>query len=309
MNMQLIAKLSLLLATLIWGSSFIIMKDALDDITTFYLLAVRFTGAFILLGLVFWKKWKQINKQVIAAGFIMGTALIAAYAFQTFGLIETTPGKNAFLTAGYCILVPFLFWMISGTRPDKFNVLAAILCIAGIGLVALDDQLTIGRGDLLTLVCCIFYALHIVVSAQFTRTMDVMLLTIGQFFFAAVWSWALALLFEPPLAAATMGTEIWLVLGYLCVFATAGALGLQTFGLKYTSPSAGALILSLESVFGVIFSILVGAEVITIRLLAGFAVIFIAIVVSETKLEFLFERKNGKKKRAPEYRARMNDKQ
>lgn len=304
MNMQIVAKLSLLLATLIWGSSFIIMKDALDDITTFYLLAIRFTGAFVLLGIVFWKKWKHVDKKVILAGFVMGTALIAAYAFQTFGLIETTPGKNAFLTAGYCILVPFLFWVISGVRPDKFNVLAAVLCIVGIGLVALDANLTIGRGDLLTLVCCVFYALHIIVSAQFTRTMDVMLLTIGQFFFAALWSWVLAFLFEPPLAVTEMGMEIWLVLGYLCLFATAGALGLQTFGLKYTAPSAGALILSLESVFGVIFSIMVGAEAVTVRLMIGFAIIFFAIVVSETKLEFLY-----KKKRAPRYRARMNEKQ
>ena len=88
MNQQLVAKLALLLATLIWGSSFIIMKDALDDITTYYLLAIRFTGAFVLLGIVFWKKWKHINKEVIIAGFIMGTALIAAYAFQTFGLMD-----------------------------------------------------------------------------------------------------------------------------------------------------------------------------------------------------------------------------
>jgi drug/metabolite transporter (DMT)-like permease len=301
-NQQLVAKLALLLATLIWGSSFIIMKDALDDITTYYLLAIRFTGAFVLLGIVFWKKWKHINKEVIIAGLIMGTALIAAYAFQTFGLMDTTPGKNAFLTAGYCILVPFLFWGIAGSRPDKFNVIAAVLCIVGIGLVALDDNLSVGRGDLLTLVCCVFYALHIVVSAKFTRTMDVMLLTIGQFFFAAMWSWVLAFLFEPPLIVSEMSTEIWMVLGYLCVFATAGALGLQTFGLKYTSPSAGALILSLESVFGVIFSIMVGAEEVTARLLIGFAVIFFAIVVSETKLEFL-----QNKKTAPEYRARLND--
>ena len=304
MNQQLVAKLALLLATLIWGSSFIIMKDALDDITTYYLLAIRFTGAFVLLGIVFWKKWKHINKEVIIAGFIMGTALIAAYAFQTFGLMDTTPGKNAFLTAGYCILVPFLFWGIAGSRPDKFNVIAAVLCIVGIGLVALDDNLSVGRGDLLTLVCGVFYALHIVVSAKFTRSMDVMLLTIGQFFFAAMWSWVLAFLFEPPLIISEMSTEIWMVLGYLCVFATAGALGLQTFGLKYTSPSAGALILSLESVFGVIFSIMVGAEDVTARLLIGFAVIFFAIVVSETKLEFL-----QNKKTAPEYRARLNEKE
>ncbi len=303
-NMPLLAKLALLLATIIWGSSFIIMKDALDDITTFYLLAVRFTGAFILLGIVFWKKWKYINKQVMFAGLVMGTLLIAAYAVQTFGLAETTPGKNAFLTAGYCILVPFLFWLISGTKPDKYNVSAAVLCVVGIGLVALDDNLSIGRGDLLTLVCCIFYALHIIVSAQFTRTMDVMLLTVGQFFFAAIWSWSMAFLFEPRMNVVAMNMEIWLILGYLCVFATAGAIGLQTFGLKYTSPSSSALILSLESVFGVIFSIMVGAEVVTVRLLIGFVVVFIAIVVSETKLEFL-----QKKKARTEYRAQLNEKE
>ncbi|MBQ3508558.1 MAG: DMT family transporter [Peptococcaceae bacterium] len=297
-----IARLALLLATLIWGSSFIIMKDALDNIGTFFLLAVRFTGACILLAIVFFKKLKKLNKEVVKAGFVMGTALITAYILQTFGLAETTPGKNAFLTAGYCILVPFMFWAVAGTRPDRYNIIAAVLCIAGIGLVALDDNLTMGRGDVLTLMCCAFYALHIIVSARYTQTYDVMLLTLLQFFFAALWSSLLCVLFEPVPAVAEIPPYTWFSLGYLCVFATAGALLMQTYGLKYTSPSAGALILSLESVFGVIFSIMVGAEAVTARLLLGFAVIFVAIVISETKLEFLL-----KKKHPPKYKARMND--
>ena len=297
-----IARLALLLATLIWGSSFIIMKDALDNIGTFFLLAVRFTGACILLAIVFFKKLKKLNKEVVKAGFVMGTALITAYILQTFGLAETTPGKNAFLTAGYCILVPFMFWAVAGTRPDRYNIIAAVLCMAGIGLVALDDNLTMGRGDVLTLMCCAFYALHIIVSARYTQTYDVMLLTLLQFFFAALWSSLLCVLFEPVPAVAEIPPYTWFSLGYLCVFATAGALLMQTYGLKYTSPSAGALILSLESVFGVIFSIMVGAEAVTARLLLGFAVIFVAIVISETKLEFLL-----KKKHPPKYKARMND--
>ena len=297
-----LARLALLLATIIWGSSFIIMKDALDNIGTFFLLAVRFTGACILLAIVFFRKLKKIRKDVVIAGFWMGTALIAAYILQTFGLAETTPGKNAFLTAGYCILVPFLFWAAAGTRPDRYNIAAAVLCIAGIGLVALDANLTMGRGDILTLMCCVFYALHIVISARYTQVYDVMLLTLLQFFFAAMWSSLLCFFFEPVPPLASIPPYTWFSLAYLCVFATAGALGLQTFGLKYTSPSAGALILSLESVFGVIFSIMVGAESVTLRLLTGFVVIFVAIVISETKLEFLF-----KKKHAPKYTVRMND--
>ena len=297
-----IAKLALLLATIIWGSSFIVMKDALDNIGTFFLLAVRFTGACLLLAIVFFKKLKKLNKEVVKAGFVMGTALIAAYILQTFGLAEPTPGKNAFLTAGYCILVPFLFWAAAGTRPDCYNIAAAVMCIAGIGLVALDDNLTMGRGDILTLMCCVFYALHIIVSARYTQTFDVMLLTLLQFFFAALWSSVLCLIFEPLPAMAEVPPYTWFSLAYLCVFATAGALWLQTYGLKYTEPSAGALILSLESVFGVLFSVMMGAEAVTPRLLLGFAVIFIAIVVSETKLEFLY-----KKKHPPKYKARMNE--
>ena len=286
-----LAKLALLMATIIWGSSFFMMKDALDDLGTFYLLAMRFTGACILLAIVFFPKFKQLNIQCVKAGFCMGTALIAAYGVQTLGLMDTTPGKNAFLTAGYCIMVPFMYWIIAGKKPDRYNLLAAVICIVGIGMVSLDSNLTMGRGDFLTIVCGFFYGLHIIISARFTQKFDVMLLTICQFFFAALWSWVIGGIFEtaPDFAAMQMSTIV--VIAYLSVFATAGALGLQTFGLKYTEPSAGALILSLEAVFGVLFSVMVGAEAMTVRLFIGFSIIFVAIVISETKLDFLSKKR------------------
>jgi drug/metabolite transporter (DMT)-like permease len=286
-----LAKLALLLATIIWGSSFIIMKDALDNIGTFFLLAVRFTGACLLLAVLFWKKLRLLNGYYIKAGFVMGSMLLAAYAVQTFGLAETTPGKNAFLTAGYCVMVPFLYWFVAGKRPDRYNISAAVLCVLGIGLVSLDSNLTMGRGDVLTIACGLFYALHIIVSARYTQGSDVMLLTISQFFFAAIWSWVLFLICEPIPVLDSVPVATWLSLAYLCVFATAGALWMQMYGLKYTAPAAGALILSLEAVFGVIFSVALGAETVTPRLLLGFAIIFVAVVVSETKLEFLQKKK------------------
>lgn len=295
---SVVAKLALLTATIIWGSSFIVMKDTLDDIGTFFLLAVRFTGSCILLAVVFWRKMRLLNMYYIKAGFVMGSLLLAAYGVQTLGLAETTPGKNAFLTAGYCVMVPFLYWLIAGRKPDRYNILAAVLCIVGIGLVSLDSRLSMGRGDLLTVACGLFYGLHIIVSARYTQGADVMLLTIGQFFFAALWSWVLSLCLETTPVLQSIPVDTWLRLAYLCVFATAGALGLQTFGLKYTAPAAGALILSLEAVFGVLFSVLLGAEAVTPRLLLGFAVIFAAIVVSETKLEFLQKKKAVEKPQA-----------
>lgn len=286
-NMERLAKLALLTATLIWGSSFIIMKDALDDIGTFFLLTFRFAGATLILGIIFIRKLKNINGYIVRGGFMMGSTLILAYIVQTFGLAETTPGKNAFLTAGYCIMVPFFYWAMGGKRPDRFNITAAVMAIVGIGLVALDGDLTMGRGDFLTVCCGVFYALNIIESAKYTQKGDVILLTIMQFFWAAVISGICFLIFEPLNSVGAIPTSTWLRLGYLCAFATAAALGCQTFGLKYVQPAAGSLILSLESVFGVLFSVLFGAEVLSLRIATGFVVIFIAIVISETKLSFL----------------------
>ena len=132
-----LAKPMLILAPIIWGSSFVVMKHSLDSFTPFYLLAFRFTAAAIVLGLVFWKSWKVMDRQYFKAGAIIGTFLFLAYAFQTFGLDRTTSGKNAFLTAVYCVIVPFLYWLIARKRPDRYNILAAVVCIVGIGLVSL----------------------------------------------------------------------------------------------------------------------------------------------------------------------------
>lgn len=282
----LLGKLALLTATLIWGSSFLVMKSALDDIDTCYLLAIRFTGAFILLAIIFYSRLKQLNWTYIINGFWMGTWLISAYIIQTVGLIYTTPGKNAFLTATYCVLVPFFFWFLTKEKPDIFNIAAALLCIMGIGFVSLGKDFSIGFGDILSIICGIFYAIHIVISAKYTKgKVDVILLTIVQFFFAALWSWGGGLLFEE--FPTDMSNSAWFSLAYLSIFATAIALCCQMVGIQKTSPAVASLILSLEAVFGVLFSVLAGAESISLQLIIGFVLIFLAIMVSETKLEFI----------------------
>ena len=138
-------------ATLIWGSTFFIMKDTLDDVDLMFLLAFRFTFAAVLLALVFWRRWKGIDPSYWWRGGLMGVFLFAAYAVQNYGLMDTTPGKNAFFTAVYCVIVPFLYWAVDRARPDRFNVLAAALCVAGIGFVSWDGGLAFTMGDALTL--------------------------------------------------------------------------------------------------------------------------------------------------------------
>lgn len=278
-------RLALLTAALIWGSSFFIMKNTVDVFPTFLLLGMRFTIGCLVLGVIFFKRLKKVTKRAILRGSILGALLFVAYTVQTLGLIQTTPGKNAFLTAVYCVLVPFVAWIASKKRPDKYNWLAAIMCLAGIGLVSLTGQMNIGIGDSLTLIGGIFYAIHMVAVGAFGQDDDPVTLTIIQFAAAAV-LFAIVSLSSETLPQG-VPTEAWGGLMYLAVFATAGALLLQNVGQKYTPPAAAAILLSLESVFGVLFSVVFYGEALTIRLICGFLLIFASVLISETKLSFL----------------------
>ncbi len=279
------AKLALFGAALIWGSSFLIVKNSMDIMKPHVLLAIRFTIGGILLSVIFHKKLKQLNKDYFIKGGILGLCLFVAYSIQTIGITDTTPGKNAFLTAIYCVLVPFLYWIVDKKRPDGYNFAAAFISIIGIGLVSLNGKLSIRMGDAFSLVSGLFYAIHMIAIAKFTRKRDPVLLTILQFGFAAVFAWIVALFFEEPPKQWSMGTIAGLL--YLAVFATAIALLLQNVGQKYTKPAPAAIILSLESVFGVLFSVIFYHEKVTLKLFIGFLLIFLSVIISETKLSFL----------------------
>lgn len=281
MRKKAIGNLSLIAATLIWGSSFVIMKDTVEDIPTFYLLAVRFISAAVLLAAFGFKSLKMLDKKCLVHGAVLGALLLAAYAFQTFGLKVSTPGKNAFLTTIYCIVVPFLYWAISGRRPDKYNICAAIMCLAGIGLLSLERDFSINYGDCLTLVGGFFFACHIVALAKATEKYPVLLVTILQFLTAGLISFGCALLFEE--FPEKIPGEAIASLTYLTVFATAGSLLLQSIGQKYTHPSTAAVLLTLESVFGAAISLVLGRDQPSVKLFAGFIVIFIAVLISEQK--------------------------
>ena len=283
-----LAKAALVLATIIWGGSFVVLKNAITTMPPYFVLGVRSLIATVILSIVFWKRFKKTNRTYLWEGGIMGGLLFVAFAFQTNGLMETTPGKNAFLTSVYCVLVPFFYWMFTRIRPDRYNILAALLCIIGIGFVALrGESLSAGgeliaTGDILTLISGIFYALHIVFVAKFASGKDIILLTIIQFVVYSVLSWGMFFLLEKAPESISLTEGISLL--YLGVFATAIALLLQNIGQKFTPPSQAAVILSLEGGLGVAFSIVFYHELLTIRLIIGFALIFASVLISETKL-------------------------
>lgn len=294
MSKGFLGRLALFGTAFIWGTSFVILKTTLDSIGALWVLAIRFTVSTLLLGLFAGKKLKKMDRRSFKGSVGMGLCLAVAYIVQTYGLMYTTPGKNAFLTATYCVLVPFMAWGVYKRKPDVSNIAAAFLCITGIGFVSLSGAGTgVNTGDILTLVCGVFYALQIIMMEQYVSDSDALSVSVIQFGTAALLCWAGALLFEaPPLS---VPGSAWLSIGYLSVMCTAVCFFLQAWGMQYTPPSTSAVIMTLESVFGTLISVVFYNEPMTGKLLLGFALIFAAVLISETKPR-LFQRKSDEVK-------------
>ena len=276
-------RLMLVLAPVIWGLSFVIMKDSVQVIPPAQLIGVRFLCAGVLLGVVFFKRVRAtFCRDMLVRGAILGTLLFLAFWFQTIGVANTTPGKNAFLTATYVVLVPFGWWIIARRRPGIHNLVAAVLCLAGIGFVSLDSDLTASYGDLMTLVGAVWFAVHMIYVAKFSEGRDMVVLTVYQFFAMGIWGTLIGLVTEPLPALSSITGGFIGEMVYLIVFASCAALLFQNVAQAHVPPAQASLLLSLEAVFGVLFSVLIYGEQISIRLIVGFILVFVAIVVSET---------------------------
>lgn len=288
--------LGLLLTTMIWGSAFVTMKNSVELLEPTFLLAVRFTIAAIALVLVFFKNLKHASKDSIGCGLILGVFLELSYLFQTYGIKYTTASKNAFITTLYVIIVPFLHWIVSKRCPTKKNILAAVLAVIGLGLLTLEGEMGINIGDLLTLVCGFCFALHMVYIDKFTEKHDPIFLTIVQIAVVAACNWLLVPVLDGAGAynfGALFNTELIMSLLYLAIFSTMVGFLLQNVCQKYLSANTSALLLSLESVFGVLFSVLLLDEVLGGKMLLGCVLMFLAIVVSELHINLPGKETNG----------------
>ncbi len=277
-------KLMLLAATVIWGIAFVVMKDSVDVLPPAQLIGVRFLLTGLLMAAVFHRRLRgSLNRGFLGAGAVLGLVTFLAFWVQTVGLADTTPGKNAFLTATYCVIVPFMLWALTRKAPTVANVAAAVLCVAGIGLVSVAaGTFTVGFGDLMTLLCAVFFAAQIIAIARFSQRYDVLGLTVYQFLFGGALGMVIGATTEPaPALSAVISPDFLFNLFYLVVFASGVCYLFQNVGLAHVAPAQGSLLLSLESVFGVLASVLLYGEVVTGRMMVGFALIFAAILLSE----------------------------
>lgn len=282
-------KVALLLTTMIWGGSFVVLKDTLSALPPSWLLAIRFLLAGLITTVVFWRSLRDnLDGSHLLAGAIIGVTGGAAYLVQNIGLVSTTPAKNAFLTATYCAMVPFVYWAIGRGRPHWNNLAAALLCVCGTFLVTLGGaaggiaNLSMGQGDVLSLVGAFFFAVNIVAISVFAPAHDALTLSVVQLYVFGLFSAAAALVLgEPVPPAATFTPEVIAKLAYVILLATVFAIIMQNTAQAHVESAQTALLMSFESVFGVIFSIVFYHEQVTVPMLMGFGLIFAAILVSE----------------------------
>lgn len=270
---------------MIWGFSFVVMKDVVEVFPPAWLLGIRFVSAGVILLACLWKRVRtRISVKLVGAGMVLGALDFGGFFTQTVGLQTISPGVNAFLTATYCVIVPFLWWLLAHRKPRWTNIGAAIIAIAGIWLVSVTDSnahVSLGFGEAMTLLCAVFFAFHMVYVSKFSRLYDVLVLTVVQFIAEGCFGLIMGAGTEVFPAASLITPMVIAQMAFLVVFASIIAFGIQNISLAFVPPAQASLILCLESVFGVLFSVLLYGEVLTTRLVVGFVLIFIAILMSE----------------------------
>lgn len=273
-------KTALFFTAMLWGSTFAIGKIAAEAFSASFIIALRFSVASIALLFASYPLWRLMNKVYIKDGIGMGITLFLSYMFQVIGLtMDTSPGKSAFLCTTYSVMVPFLHWGITKERPRLKHILCVFICLAGIGILSLQGDMSMTMGDIMTLLSGVPCAVNLVQSSIACRDKDPLLLTTIELWTVTVLAWMCVFASNTFPKVYPIGAVGGIV--YLGLIATALCLFLQSYGLKYENPSIGGMILSLESVFGVIFSVIIYHEQITMRMLLGFVVIFVAIAVSQ----------------------------
>lgn len=283
-KLELISCFGLLIVTIIWGFAFVVVKSSLDYIPPTYMLAFRFTVAGVVLGVIFIKKLIRVTKDELLHGALIGASLFLAEMFQTYGCKLTTAGKNAFLTTIYVILVPFLHWIFNKVKPELKCIVAAIIGFWGIGLISLNEKLTVAIGDTLTLICGFFYALQIVLIARYASKDDVISLSIWQLIFSAVFSWIAAPIFEGKITADMFCRESVLGILYLGLLSTMVCFLLQTVCQKYAPPGPAAIIMGMESVFGAVAAFIFLGEIMTGKMIVGCAMMIVAMIMVEVEI-------------------------
>ncbi|NCX32517.1 MAG: DMT family transporter [Actinobacteria bacterium] len=258
-----------------WGISFVWMKDILDQQDVFSFLVSRFIVAALVMLVANPKVIARLNRTLLLKGSLIGTALGLGYIFQTLGLERTTPAITGFITGLYVVLTPLIGALI---LKEKLTISAwfyIALATVGLGVLSING-LSIGTGELFVLISAFLFAAHILLLSRWSRDFDAYTLTFVQLATCAIVSGIPASLngfIAPP------DTQVWAVVIFTAVFATFFAFVVQTWAQARISATKVAVILTMEVVFAALFSVALGAEPLTLRIVLGGSMVLVAMVM------------------------------
>ena len=286
-----LAHLLLLAVVFVWGATFTLVKDALQDVSPLLFNLLRMTLATLALVIINHRQLRNLNRRAVISGLVVGLFLAAGYQFQTAGLARTTPAKSAFITGMVVVFVPLLTAIPAlrpaGTHAPRWNaILGALLAFAGLiflttpaGTRPQDIFTTIGIGDLLTLACALAFAGHLLALAHTSPRLPAAQLATLQIGFAAIFM-ALTLPLEHG-RHLTLTPRLVIALAITSLLATAAAFTIQSWAQQHLPPTHTALLLTLEPVFAWLTSLVFLHQGLGPRALAGAALILTGIAITE----------------------------
>jgi drug/metabolite transporter (DMT)-like permease len=301
MKKPIVADISLLLVTIIWGATFVLVQNAIDFLEPFSFNSIRFLAAAFLLIfclVIFEKKQlKQLDLKLLLSGVFIGFWLFLGYATQTIGLLYTTSSKAGFITGLSVVLVPIFSMILLKQFPNQNAVIGVLTATIGLFLLTMTDVTSLNQGDGFVFICAISFALQIIYTGKFSNKYPTLLLTVIQISTVAVLSIFSSFVFEdwkksfnPTIL---LKQDVLIALIITSIFATALAFLIQTGFQKYTSATRVALIFAMEPVFAAITGYYWANERLSYSALIGCCLIFAGMIFAEiptTKIPIL--RKN-----------------
>ena len=297
MSKQVRADGILILVTLCWGVSYLLMDISLEELDPFTLNAFRFLGAFAIAALVSFKKIRTVNKTTLKYSLLVGFALVFVYIGATFGVKYTSLSNSGFLCALTVVFTPILAWLFFKKAPGKKLTFVVILCFIGIALLTLGDDFSINmehlKGDMLCLMCAVAYAADLLLTEKAVSHEEVDAYNLGVFQLGVTGALNLimALIVETPQAPQTM--EVWSAVIFLSVFCTGVAFVLQPVAQQYTTASHVGVIFTLEPVFAAVVAYFFAGGILSFKAYLGAALMLASIFIMEIDFKTLKKKKKA----------------
>lgn len=279
MRKSILADGTILLVALLWGAGYPVSDFLLQEMGPLWLTTIRLGIAALFMTVLFRERIARVDRRLFLPAAGAGIVIASLFLLQIFGLLYTTPGRQAFIAGTNVVMVPLLYSALYRKRPAAAGLLAAILCSAGLMVMAFTPGMNFNRGDVLSCLLAFSIALDILVIGHLCRVMDPMALAVFQVDFAALAVGSAALLFE-PFPKASLSIPGWAGLLYLVFGLTLFAFWAQNAAQRTADETHAAILLSLEGPFGYLLSIAAGREPLSGQVLIGGIVILAGVFLS-----------------------------